>query len=123
LPWPFCRIVIAIGPPRQVPRTLQPAALEALQKEMALELKRLFGVARELRFRLTSRRRLMSVEFFSRSSGSATRPRTWSRSRGKSTQLSAIAPTKLIFVDDGQHRRNRSHPEEAQELACRPCAC
>ena len=47
LPWPFCRIVIAIGPPRQVPRTLQPAALEALQKEMALELKRLFGVARD----------------------------------------------------------------------------
>ena len=47
LPWPFCRIVIAIGPPRQVPRTLQPAALEALQKEMAAELKRLFGVARD----------------------------------------------------------------------------
>jgi len=46
LPWPFCRIVIAIGPPRQIPRTLQPAALEALQKEMAAELKRLFGVAR-----------------------------------------------------------------------------
>ena len=47
LPWPFCRIVIAIGPPRQVPRTLRPEALEALQKEMALELKRLFGVARD----------------------------------------------------------------------------
>ena len=47
LPWPFCRIVIAIGPPRQIPRTLQPAALEVLQKEMAAELKRLFGVARE----------------------------------------------------------------------------
>ena len=47
LPWPFCRIVIAVGPPRQIPRTLQPAALEALQKEMAAELKRLFGVARD----------------------------------------------------------------------------
>jgi hypothetical protein len=28
-----------------VPRTLQPAALEGLQKELALELKNLFGVA------------------------------------------------------------------------------
>jgi len=47
LPWPFCRIVIAVGEPRQVPRTLQPAALVELQKEMAMELKRLFGVARD----------------------------------------------------------------------------
>jgi lysophospholipid acyltransferase (LPLAT)-like uncharacterized protein len=47
VPWPFCRIVIAVGEPRQVPRTLQPAALAELQKEMALELKRLFGVARD----------------------------------------------------------------------------
>ena len=47
LPWPFCRIVIAIGEPRQVPRTLQPAALAALQVEMAAELKLLFGVARD----------------------------------------------------------------------------
>lgn len=47
LPWPFSRIVIAIGEPRQVPRALQPAALEALQKEMAVEMKRLFGVARD----------------------------------------------------------------------------
>jgi lysophospholipid acyltransferase (LPLAT)-like uncharacterized protein len=47
LPWPFSRIVIAVGPPRQVPRTLQPAALEALQKEMAVELERLFVVARD----------------------------------------------------------------------------
>jgi lysophospholipid acyltransferase (LPLAT)-like uncharacterized protein len=46
LPWPFSRIVIAVGAPRQVPRTLQPAALETLQKEMAAELKRLFAVAR-----------------------------------------------------------------------------
>jgi len=47
LPWPFSRIVIAVGAPRQVPRTLQPAALEALQKEMAAEMKNLFGVARD----------------------------------------------------------------------------
>jgi len=47
LPWPFSRIVIAVGAPRQVPRTLQPAALEALQKEMAAEMKSLFGVARD----------------------------------------------------------------------------
>jgi len=47
LPWPFSRIVIAVGPPRQVPRTLQPAALEAWQKDMTAELKRLFGVARD----------------------------------------------------------------------------
>ena len=46
IPWPFSRIVIAVGQPRQVPRTLQPAALEALQKEMAAELKSLFGAAR-----------------------------------------------------------------------------
>ncbi|HEY6124224.1 MAG TPA: lysophospholipid acyltransferase family protein [Steroidobacteraceae bacterium] len=47
LPWPFSRIVIAVGPPRQVPRTMQPAALEAMQLEMAAELNRLFGVARD----------------------------------------------------------------------------
>ena len=47
LPWPFSRIVIAIGAPRQVPRTLKPEALEALQKEMAVEMKALFAVARD----------------------------------------------------------------------------
>jgi lysophospholipid acyltransferase (LPLAT)-like uncharacterized protein len=47
IPWPFARIVIAVGPPRQVPRALQPAALESLQQEMAAELKRLFAVARD----------------------------------------------------------------------------
>jgi len=47
LPWPFSRIVIAIGEPRQVPRTVQPSALEPLQQEMAAEMKRLFGVARD----------------------------------------------------------------------------
>jgi lysophospholipid acyltransferase (LPLAT)-like uncharacterized protein len=47
IPWPFSRIVIAVGAPRQVPRTLQPAALEALQKELAADLKSLFLVARD----------------------------------------------------------------------------
>jgi lysophospholipid acyltransferase (LPLAT)-like uncharacterized protein len=47
LPWPFSRIVIAVGEPRQVPRTLQPALLEQWQQDMAAELKRLFGVARD----------------------------------------------------------------------------
>ncbi len=47
LPWPFTRIVIAVGAPRQVPRTLQPAALEALQQELAVEMKILFAVARD----------------------------------------------------------------------------
>jgi len=46
IPWPFSRIVIAIGEPRQVPRAIQPAALGALQAELAAELKSLFGVAR-----------------------------------------------------------------------------
>jgi len=47
LPWPFSRVVIAIGEPRQVPRTISPTALEPLQQEMAAEMKRLFGVARD----------------------------------------------------------------------------
>jgi lysophospholipid acyltransferase (LPLAT)-like uncharacterized protein len=46
IPWPFSRIAIAIGPPRQVPRAIQPAALAALQVELAAELKRLFDEAR-----------------------------------------------------------------------------
>jgi lysophospholipid acyltransferase (LPLAT)-like uncharacterized protein len=47
IPWPFSRIVIAVGAPRQVPRALKPADLEALQREMAAEMKSLFGVARD----------------------------------------------------------------------------
>jgi lysophospholipid acyltransferase (LPLAT)-like uncharacterized protein len=47
IPWPFSRIVIAVGTPRQVPRTLQPAQLEQWQKDMAAELRTLFGAARE----------------------------------------------------------------------------
>lgn len=45
IPWPFSRIVIAVGEPRQVPRAIQPAALAALQTELAADLKSLFGVA------------------------------------------------------------------------------
>jgi lysophospholipid acyltransferase (LPLAT)-like uncharacterized protein len=47
LPWPFSRIVIAIGEPRQVPRTLRPEALAEFQKELAGDMKKLFAVARE----------------------------------------------------------------------------
>lgn len=47
LPWPFSRIVIAIGEPRQVPRTLKPEALAQLQQELAGDLKKLFAVARD----------------------------------------------------------------------------
>jgi lysophospholipid acyltransferase (LPLAT)-like uncharacterized protein len=47
IPWPFSRIVIAIGSPRQVPRAVQPAMLEQWQGDLAAEMKRLFGVARD----------------------------------------------------------------------------
>src|SRR5690349_8320571 len=47
LPWPFSRSAIAVGPPRQVPRTLAPAQLEQMQKDMAAELKSLFHTARD----------------------------------------------------------------------------
>jgi lysophospholipid acyltransferase (LPLAT)-like uncharacterized protein len=46
LPWPFSRIVIAIGEPRQVPRAVKPEALTALQAELAADMKKLFAVAR-----------------------------------------------------------------------------
>lgn len=46
IPWPFARIAIAIGAPRQVPRTLDPAALERWQADMAAELRALFERAR-----------------------------------------------------------------------------
>jgi len=46
LPWPFSRVVIAIGEPRYVPRTLSPAELEMVQAEMAERLKALFAEAR-----------------------------------------------------------------------------
>ena len=47
IPVPFSRVVIAIGPPRYVPRTITAAGVESLQGEMEQELKRLYGVARE----------------------------------------------------------------------------
>jgi len=46
LPWPGSRIVIAIGPPRYVPRVVDAAHIERLQGEMQAELLRLFSVAR-----------------------------------------------------------------------------
>jgi hypothetical protein len=46
IPIPFSRIVIAIGPPRYVPRVTDAAGLGLLQAQMEAELKRLFGVAR-----------------------------------------------------------------------------
>lgn len=48
IPVPFSRVVIAIGPPRYVPRTVTAAGVESLQGEMEQELKRLYGVARNV---------------------------------------------------------------------------
>jgi lysophospholipid acyltransferase (LPLAT)-like uncharacterized protein len=47
IPVPFSRIVIAIGPPRHVPRVTDAPTLAKLQGEMEEELKRLYRVARE----------------------------------------------------------------------------
>jgi len=47
IPMPFARIAIAVGPPRYVPRHSAPAAIEALQQELRLELKRLYASARQ----------------------------------------------------------------------------
>jgi len=46
IPVPFSRIAIAVGPPRYVPRVSDGKALERLQAEMELELKRLYHEAR-----------------------------------------------------------------------------
>jgi lysophospholipid acyltransferase (LPLAT)-like uncharacterized protein len=46
IPVPFSRIAIAVGPPRYVPRVSDAKALERLQTEMELELKRLYLEAR-----------------------------------------------------------------------------
>jgi lysophospholipid acyltransferase (LPLAT)-like uncharacterized protein len=46
IPKPFARVVIAIGPPRHVPRSLEPQALAALQQEMADTLRQTFETAR-----------------------------------------------------------------------------
>jgi lysophospholipid acyltransferase (LPLAT)-like uncharacterized protein len=47
IPVPFSRVVIAIGPPRYVPRAIDAATLERLQGEMESELRRLFEEARK----------------------------------------------------------------------------
>lgn len=47
IPVPFSRVVIAIGPPRYVPRTTDAAAIEAQQAAMEQELKRLYQLARD----------------------------------------------------------------------------
>jgi lysophospholipid acyltransferase (LPLAT)-like uncharacterized protein len=47
IPYPFARIAIAIGPPRQVPRITDARSLERLQAEMEGELKQLYAQARE----------------------------------------------------------------------------
>jgi lysophospholipid acyltransferase (LPLAT)-like uncharacterized protein len=47
IPVPFARIAIAIGPPCYVPRVTDAASLQRLQGQLEVELKRLYGVARE----------------------------------------------------------------------------
>ncbi|MGH8232250.1 MAG: lysophospholipid acyltransferase family protein [Steroidobacteraceae bacterium] len=46
LPWPFARIAIGIGAPREVPRALEPAAMAELQLEMEHSLHAAFKAAR-----------------------------------------------------------------------------
>jgi len=46
IPWPFARIAIAIGPPRQVPRVLGAEAMAALQREMEQSLHATYRAAR-----------------------------------------------------------------------------
>jgi hypothetical protein len=46
LPWPFARIAIGIGAPREVPRALEPAAMAELQLEMERSLHAAFKAAR-----------------------------------------------------------------------------
>lgn len=56
VPWPFARIVIAIGPPRYVPRVVDAAHVERLQREMEAELLRVYRLARDaLKARATRR--------------------------------------------------------------------
>jgi lysophospholipid acyltransferase (LPLAT)-like uncharacterized protein len=42
LPWPFARIVLAVGEPIHVPKVISPAELEALQQMLQVVLKQLF---------------------------------------------------------------------------------
>jgi lysophospholipid acyltransferase (LPLAT)-like uncharacterized protein len=46
VPWPFARIAIAIGAPRQVPRGMDAQAVQRWQDEMEQELRQLFKRAR-----------------------------------------------------------------------------
>jgi len=46
IPFPFARIAIAVGAPRQVPRTLDAAALNRWQIDLGTELRQLFEAAR-----------------------------------------------------------------------------
>lgn len=47
LPWPFARVVVAVGEPRQVPRGLDARRLAEWQTRMARELEELHRAARE----------------------------------------------------------------------------
>ena len=47
IPLPFSRIVIAVGAPRTVPRTLDAAGMRQWQEDMTLELKELFARANQ----------------------------------------------------------------------------
>jgi lysophospholipid acyltransferase (LPLAT)-like uncharacterized protein len=47
LPWPFARIAVAVGEPRQVPKGLDAAGLQRWQEDMARELRRLYLEARD----------------------------------------------------------------------------
>ena len=46
VPFPFSRIVIAVGAPRYAPRVTDAASLERLQGELKSEMKKLYHVAR-----------------------------------------------------------------------------
>jgi lysophospholipid acyltransferase (LPLAT)-like uncharacterized protein len=47
IPLPFARIVIAVGAPRTVPRTLDGAGMRQWQEDMTIELKELFARANQ----------------------------------------------------------------------------
>ncbi len=47
LPWPFARVVVAVGAPRFVPKSLDAAALQRWQTEMAAELQVVYRAARD----------------------------------------------------------------------------
>ena len=47
IPLPFSRIVVAVGAPRRVPRTLDAAGMRQWQEDMTVELRELFARARD----------------------------------------------------------------------------